>query len=307
MCAPPGHFSLHIWSATFARTFTDVPCNGGGEIEVPPGTYTVSESAATGTNPADFDPPEFGSECPNGSVTLHAGQRVTCTISNFRKGEASSTLTVEKKCHPTNDTGVFLVLIGTLRYELGCGEETGTIELPTGTHTVTEKGGPNTSLSDYHTKFSGACTANNGSRTASVHLRENQVVTCTITNTRHGPATATLTVHKECRPAHHNGRFVLDVSEHEFPGIRCGHGTGPITLTPGTHLVGEAATPATNNYETTIGGDCAANGTITLRPGEHATCTVTNRRMSSVGAAERPRPPHRPRPPKPPPPPPFTG
>jgi hypothetical protein len=263
----------------------------------------VPESAGTDTNPADFDPPEFGSACANGSVSLAAGQRVTCTISNFRKGEPRATLTVEKTCAPTNDTGVFVVLIGTLRYELGCGEDTGTIELPTGTHTVTEEAGPNTSLSDYHTTFSGACTAKNGSLTASVNLTANDSVTCTITNTRHGPATAVLTVRKECQPAHDHGLFVLDINEHEFPGISCGHGTGPVTLAPGTQLVGEVATPNTVNYETKIGGDCAPNGTITLTAGQHATCTVINVRISARQAPRQPKPKPKPKRPKPK----FTG
>jgi hypothetical protein len=296
ICTPPGHFNLHIRGGTVDQTFEDVACNEGFEFGVPEGTYTVSESAGTGTNPADFDPPEFGSTCPNGSVTLTASETVTCTITNFRKAEPRATLTVKKTCDPATDTGVFVVLISGAPYELRCGQDTGTVDLPTGTHTVTEEAGPNTSLSNYHTAFSGACTAANGSRTASVHLTENQSVTCTITNTRHGPATAVLTVVKHCTPAHGTGQFVLDINEREFPGIRCGHGTGPITLAPGAHLVGEVATPnVTANYVTRIGGDCAADGTITLRAGEHATCTVTNISIHALHPARpTPRPPHRP-------------
>jgi hypothetical protein len=33
---------------------------------------------------------------------------------------------------------------------------------------------------------------------------------------------------------------------------------------------------------TTIGGDCAANGTITLAAGENKTCTITNERLATI-------------------------
>src|SRR5207237_7135579 len=46
----------------------------------------------------------------------------------------------------------------------------------------------------------------------------------------------------------------------------CGTGTGKITSTVGLHTVAETAGTNTDlaNYTSVIGGDCAANGNITL-------------------------------------------
>ncbi len=50
-------------------------------------------------------------------------------------------------------------------------------------------------------------------------------------------------------------------------------------LTAGTHTVGEALDPA---YSSTIGGDCAADGKITLNPGDIKSCTITNNDIAEV-------------------------
>jgi hypothetical protein len=105
VCTPPGNFNLHIRGETvdFEHTFTDVPCNVDGEVRVigvPAGTYSVSESPGTGTNPADFDAPEFGSECANGSIMVPLDETKTCTIGNFRKGESRASLTVKRRASP---------------------------------------------------------------------------------------------------------------------------------------------------------------------------------------------------------------
>ncbi|HZC03490.1 MAG TPA: hypothetical protein VE844_19705, partial [Gammaproteobacteria bacterium] len=45
------------------------------------------------------------------------------------------------------------------------------------------------------------------------------------------------------------------------------------TFTTGPHTVSETNQPG---YTATIGGDCAADGSITLNPGDVKTCTITN-------------------------------
>jgi len=53
-------------------------------------------------------------------------------------------------------------------------------------------------------------------------------------------------------------------------------------VTVGSHTVGETAGTGTSltDYVTTIGGDCAANGSITLAAGDNKTCTITNTRKT---------------------------
>ena len=179
-----------------------------------------------------------------------------------------------------------------------CGGRVGPLALLPGTHHVGETAGAGTNLSDYSRVIGGACRAD-----GSIRLRAGQSKTCTITNVRHGTPTAVLTVRKRCRPANDGGRFVLAVDEQTFPGMRCGQSTGPVTVATGTHHVGEVAEPLNiaDNYETRFVGDCAADGAITLRANQHATCTVINTRIRRVNAAQRPA--RRPRPPRPK----FTG
>jgi hypothetical protein len=195
-------------------------------------------------------------------------------------------LTVLKLCAPSTDGGRFTLQIHDVaEYEVGCGGKVGPLPLLAGTFHVGESAGADTVLSDYESVIGGDCHAD-----GSIELTAGTSATCTITNIRHGTPTAVLTVVKQCRPAHENGQFVLDINELEFDGIRCGQSTGPITLGVGTHLVGEVATsPAIGDeFKTEFGGDCAASGAITLAANQRATCTVTNIRI------------HHPPPPRPP-------
>ena len=49
-------------------------------------------------------------------------------------------------------------------------------------------------------------------------------------------------------------------------------------VTPGNHTVDETGGTGTNlgAFFTVIGGDCAADGTVSLALGDHKTCTITN-------------------------------
>ena len=47
----------------------------------------------------------------------------------------------------------------------------------------------------------------------------------------------------------------------------------------GVHTVSETSSPG---YAATIGGDCGANGSITLNPGDAKNCTITNDDIPSI-------------------------
>jgi len=88
-----------------------------------------------------------------------------------------------------------------------------------------------------------------------------------------------LAVTKLCVPPNGTGRFNLLIDGVvRLSDARCGEGTGPIDVAPGPHAVSETAGTGTNlgDYERTFGGDCAADGSITLALGASATCTITN-------------------------------
>ena len=53
--------------------------------------------------------------------------------------------------------------------------------------------------------------------------------------------------------------------------------TGPQAVSPGAHTVSESGVGTSlNDMTTVIGGDCAADGTVTLAEGNNKTCTITN-------------------------------
>ena len=87
VCVPTndgGKFNLRIDGATAAGG-TDESCGGSTDvITTTVGTHTVSETAGTATNLANYST-VIGQDCAaNGTVTLAAGDNKTCTITNSR-------------------------------------------------------------------------------------------------------------------------------------------------------------------------------------------------------------------------------
>ncbi len=75
---------------------TDSTCGGSyGPIDVTIGSHTVSESAGTGIDLADYFAPVITGDCDgSGNVTVAAGENAECTITNTRKGMADVSKTV---------------------------------------------------------------------------------------------------------------------------------------------------------------------------------------------------------------------
>jgi Prealbumin-like fold domain len=280
LCDPtndPGLFNLLVDGATFGLA-TNVPCGHvEGAHDIAPGTYTVSESAGTGTSLTNYTS-TIGGECnTSGQVTLAQGVQAVCVITNTRNPLVQASLTVTKVCVPANDSGLFEVRVdGAPVADLKCGESTtAPVGVPPVTHIVSEAGVPPTSLSDYTTVISGACAAD-----GSITLAPGQAASCTITNTRVPPPT-TLRVVKACLPAGDHGRFNLTINGNVAGtgnNVGCGGTTGAVQVSPGTYTVGETGASGTDlaDYHHVIGGDCAANGTVTVAAGEQATCLITN-------------------------------
>jgi Prealbumin-like fold domain len=279
-CDPPndpGLFSLLVDGAPFGAA-TNVPCGHvEGPHDIAPGTYTVGETAGTGTSLANYTS-TIGGDCNTlGEVTLAEGDHAVCEITNTRNPLVDASLTVTKVCVPASDPGLFEVRVDGLPVaDLKCGEST---TAPVGvaplTHIVSEAGIPPTNLSDYTTVISGACAAD-----GSITLAPGQAASCTITNTRVPPPT-TLRVVKACLPAGDHGRFNLTINGNVAGtgnNVGCGGTTGAVQVSPGTHTVGETGASGTDvaDYHHVIGGDCAANGTVTVAAGEQATCLITN-------------------------------
>ena len=267
-----GKFNLQIDGVTKAA---DALCGGTtGAVTVSAGTHTVTETAGTGNNLANYTSVTDGACASNGSVTLTAGQNLTCTITNTR----NSTLTVNKACNPAGDTGKFNLQIDgvTKAADALCGGTTGAVVVSIGTHTVAETAGTGTNLANYTSVTDGACAAN-----GSVTIAAGQNLTCTITNTH----VSTLTVNKVCNPTTDTGKFNLQIDGvTKAADALCGGTTGAVAVSIGAHTVAETAGTGNNlaNYTTVTDGASAGTGSITLAAGQNATCTITNTHVSTL-------------------------
>ncbi len=214
-----------------------------------PGVYQISETNMTGYAAT------FSGDCDeNGSIDLAAGDTLTCTITN---DDVAATLTVVKQV--TNDNG------GTMSatdFPLFVDAQSVTTGVPSsfsaGTYTVSE-----TNSANYTATFSGDCDAN-----GSVDLSLGENATCTITNDDVGP---TITVIKNVVNDNGGTEEVSDVTLFvDGNAVTSGDASA---VSAGTHTVTESGP---SGYVGTFGGDCDAQGSVTVAIGDNAVCTLTN-------------------------------
>jgi hypothetical protein len=267
---------------TLTATGTDTISGATGSVAVTDavvtaGVYTLSESVL----PAGYTAGTY-SCVKNGAVavisntiTLAGSDDATCTINNDDDAlPATGTLNVVKTL--TNDSG------GTLNEEdfsfsVNGGastafeaDGTNVLTVAAGTYSVTE-----TAVVGYATSYT-TCTdlviAGGGS------------LTCTITNNDIAP---TLVVNKVIINDDSGTKLLPTDFSLKLDGNAVTHGAVN-TTTIGLHTVSETAD---SGYTTTIGGNCAADGKITLALGDIKTCTITNDDVhpSSGGGGSRSR------------------
>ena len=190
---------------------------------------------------------------------------------------------VNKTLIPSSDPGRFnLQIDGTTigSGNVGDGGTTGSIELSSGNHTVGETAGSGTNLSDYTSSIScvdrdsstfdgGSPLTFSGTGPLTVPVGKDDDIVCTITNT---VQTATLTLQKTVINDN-GGTAVADYFQAKINDLDVDWGVAQ-TLPIGNHTASETTLPG---YTASAwGGDCAANGSITLAPGDNKTCTITN-------------------------------
>jgi hypothetical protein len=98
------------------------------------------------------------------------------------------------------------------------------------------------------------------------------------------PASAPLTVAKQCAPASDGGTFNLRVDGHTvLANAACGRSVTVSVAAGSRHTVSETAGTGTSlaTYAATFSTNCA-NGTISLAPNTAATCTITNTRETTL-------------------------
>jgi Tol biopolymer transport system component/agmatine/peptidylarginine deiminase len=254
------------------RTFANVPAAGG---------YSLSE-----TVPSGWD--QTAATCDNGnavsSITVAAGQTVTCTFTNRKRG----TIVVVKDAQP-DDSQDF-------DFTAGGGLSPGSFTLdddanPTLSNTQTLANVvPGSGYSISESVPSGwdqtAATCDNGDAISSITVAAGQTVTCTFTNRKRG----TIVVVKDAQPD--------DSQDFDFTA-----GGG---LSPGSFTLDDDANPTLSNTQTLAnvvpgsgysisesvpsGWDQTAatcdNGdaisSITVAAGQTVTCTFTNRKRGTI-------------------------
>ena len=269
---------------------------GYGSTEVGAGTYTLSEVAATGTNPFGYASSIActlnGKAGPTGAgtslnVPLTWGDVLSCTLTN----KPGAWITLTKHLTPASDPGRFGLRVGQTVVKAGATDGgSGSLGVVPGTYRVTENGASGANLSDYSTSI--ACTVNgnpgpsaNGTTQLNVTVALGDRVACTLTNRRK----AQITVAKHLAPSSDPGRFDLKIGG---TVVKPGAGDGDLgfrQVGAGTYAVAEAAATGTilGNYTSSIA--CTKNGSpgpsgngtslnVNVSWGDVLVCTITNLR-----------------------------
>lgn len=241
-------------------TTTAFEVDGSNSVSVPPGTYTVTETAAAGYTTTY-------SGCTN--VALAASGTATCTITNNDVAPGNGTLIVNKVVvNNQGGTGTS----SNFSFQINGGTSTAfeadgsnAVTLPAGTYTVTE-----VAAVGYTPSYQG-CTR--------VALTANGTTTCTITNDDLLVGTGTLTVNKVV--INDNGgtgttsNFSFQVNGGTSIAFEV-DGTNTIALAAGTYDITEVAA---SGYTTSYAG---CSGVVITADGS-ATCTITNNDIASGG------------------------
>jgi hypothetical protein len=257
-----------------------------------PATYTLHENTLTGYSEGSWGcVGAAGTVVGNpqtGSVAVGANENVTCTITN---NDIAPQLTLKK--HVINDNGGTAAASAWTLVATGSGGFSGAGTPATGPdatngpnnvtagvlYSLSESGGP-----AGYTASSYSCVTNGGAPVIgnSITLGLGDSAVCTITNNDVAP---TLRVIKYVIPSSDTGAFNLLIDGTvDASNVGNNGTTGFVAVNVGPHTVSEMAGLNTvlGSYSSTIGGDCASDGTITLALAQNATCTITNRRLPTL-------------------------
>lgn len=294
--AAASSFTLHVKSSggMGSNDVVGSPAIGvespGTAYSLVAGTYVVSEDVNSGYTQS------FSGDCDSsGHITLASGNNKTCVITNdditpyVPPAPSLASLHVIKHV-VNNDGGTATASAFTLHVKnfggMGWTDVSNSpasgidtpgmgYSLAAGSYVVSENAN-----SGYATTFSGDCDAN-----GHISLAPGDNKTCWVINDDNPsgtPPQATLHVIKVVINNDGGQAAVSNAIVHVTNGLgdvagspKLGAGSPgtAYTLSAGTYNVSENFFPG---YTVKVGGDCAANGDITLLSGDKKTCTITN-------------------------------
>ncbi|HEY9503324.1 MAG TPA: hypothetical protein VIR01_16940, partial [Pyrinomonadaceae bacterium] len=249
--------------------------NDSGDLD--PGTYSVSE-----TVPAGWDltsSPCVSSKGDNetiGSISLQAGETVTCTFNNQKDAK----IVVIKQTDPDGDTQSFDF---TASYDgdgfsLKDGEQNDSGDLDPGTYSVSETVPTGWDLT------SSPCVSSKGDNETigSISLQAGETVTCTFNNQKD----ANIVVIKQTDPDGDPQSFTFAASyDADGFSLKDNEQNDSGDLNPGTYSVSETVPTGwdkTSSPCVSSKGNSENVAYISLQAGETVTCTFNNRKRGKV-------------------------
>ena len=235
-----------------------------------PGSYSISETVPTGW---DLTSATCSDSSPINAISLQAGESVTCTFTNTKRGS----LTIVKNTVGGN---------GTFNFTMGGGlAPNPSIQTSNGTGSVTFNNVVPGSYTAAETVPGGwdltSATCDLGESPESIDIGAGENVTCTFTNTKKPTLTLQKTVIKD------NGGTAVDtdwtLSASGPTPISGVEGDAAITnaiVNAGAYTLSESGGPL--GYTPTLyscvknGGVPVVSNSLTLAAGENAVCTITN-------------------------------
>ncbi|HXE74729.1 MAG TPA: kelch repeat-containing protein [Candidatus Xenobia bacterium] len=268
---PEGDPQLFDFTPSYGQPFqlSDNQQNDSGDLN--PGTYSVSE-----TVPAGWD--LIGSSCVStqqgdqstpASISLQAGETVTCTFSN----QKDANIIVVKQTDPEGDPQLFDFTPSYGQpFQLSDNQQNDSGDLDPGTYSVSETVPAGWDLI--------SATCSDQSDPSSISLQAGETVTCTFTNQKD----AFIIVDKVTIPAEDpqsfsfGGSFSFSLTDQATP-----FNSGD--LAPGSYSVNETVP---DGWDLT-GTECVSSlghtesaGNLDLQAGETITCTFTNTKRGKI-------------------------
>ena len=257
-----------------SRSITTTGSPGTGKETYPdvaPGTYKITETPLAGWAAGTFSGPGCAAD---GTVTLAAAQTVTCSITNTKLASIS----IDKNTVPSGDPTSFGFTtrgLSPAAFELtdASAPQTFTDLIPDTTYTIAETPVAGWSLD---VKGSG-CTFNAVANTVSVTPKPGQAVACVLTNTKLG----SITVDKTSVGGDATFGFTEATLGPKSVTTTAGAGTVTYSDVPvGTYDLDETALAGWTSGS--FGGDCGADGTITVGIDQDLTCSITNTARATI-------------------------
>jgi hypothetical protein len=236
------------------------------------GNYSISENEVEGWN-------QTSANCSNensaSSIVLAAGENITCTFTNTKKGH----IIVDKVTLPSDDPQSFNFLLRGVdplkSFSLSDQSTPEDTELNPGTYAVKES-----NSSEILDKWNVSnINCGEGINSLNIVLEPGQTITCTFTNTKK----ATLIVQKTTNPSNDPTLFQINLVNQNDQIIPDGIALDTIsdntdktyTVIPGKYTVNEIVPEGWVQ----TGNECKD---LVLSPGETKTCEITNTKLSSI-------------------------